>query len=473
MNMYNHIVIKHKSPAISVAPSLITNHWSQITKIHFIGCIGSFNQFCITQLLKMGKKVTASEYSLDQTARQKWEDMSILYKGQQNEANITSDIDLVIIPTGIVPNNPEIEKTKELKIPTLTIAQLTGILSKNYKTIAIAGTHGKTTTTALIIWMLHKLDKTPNFIVGDKISQLNQDWNVNPESEYFVVEACEYKRQFLDRAPHPYISVITKIDLDHTDYYKDQADYNHAFVEFLTPTKKAIIISAEQENEGKIIKHLSQKNIIDVSDYREKITNIDSPLIGNHNKENILRAYLTGIALGFKHEQLIKVFKDFPGVAKRMEYKGKTNHGNPVYLDYAHNPQKIKACIEGVKEHFPNKKLIFVLQPHNHERTYTFRHELAKAMEKADYILIPNIFRHIREPDEQVKLIDVQTFVKIVAKANPKIPTFHTEDFVKTAQKIGKIESKEKECIIVLASAGDLFKICDDLNAQTQSNCYQ
>ena len=112
MNMHNHIVTKHKSPANTVAPSLVTNHWSQITKIHFIGCIGPFNQFCITQLLEQGKKITASEYSLDQKARQKWEDLGILYKGQQDEANITKDLDLVIIPTGIVPNNPEMRKQR-------------------------------------------------------------------------------------------------------------------------------------------------------------------------------------------------------------------------------------------------------------------------------------------------------------------------------------------------------------------------
>ncbi|HOU75845.1 MAG TPA: Mur ligase family protein [Candidatus Dojkabacteria bacterium] len=411
----------------------------------------------------MGKKVTASEYSLDQNARQKWEDLGILYKGQHDEKFINKNIDLVIIPNGILPNNPEIEKAKDLKIPTLTLGQLTGILSKNYKTIAIAGTHGKTTTTSLIIWMLHKLDKTPNFIVGDKIMQINQEWNVNPDSKYFVVEACEYKRQFLDRAPNPFISVITNIDIDHTDYYKDQEDYNSAFVQFLSSTQEAIVIDAEKENECKVLKQIPQKNIIEVEKYRKQAYQIKSPLVGTYNKENILKAYCTALALGFSHEQIKAAFVDFPGVAKRMEFKGKTIQGSPIYLDYAHNPQKVKSCIEGVKEQFPNKKLIFVFQPHSHERTYTFRKEFANAVKNADYLLIPNIFKPTREEEKYVKLIDSEQFVEYITRENKSTSTFHTEDFVKTVQKIKEIEKIEKDCIIVLASAGDLYKITQEL----------
>ena len=311
--------------------------------------------------------------------------------------------------------------------------------------------------------MLHKLDKTPNFIVGDKVGYFNEDWHVNPESKYFVVEACEYKRQFLDRAPHPFISVITNIDLDHTDYYKDQEDYNSAFIEFLKHTKQTIVIDGEQENEGKVIKQISQRNIIDVCKYRKQAYELKSPLVGNHNKENILRAFCTAIVLGYNQDQIKDVFVDFPGVAKRMEYKGISKHGNSIYLDYAHNPAKVRACIEGVKEQFPNKKLIFVFQPHSHERTYTFKKEFADSVKKANYVLIPNIFKPTREEEKHVKLITAQQFVEFLKRENKITKIFHTIDFVKTVNKIIEIEEKESECVIVLASAGDLYKICEEL----------
>ena len=185
----------------------------------------------------------------------------------------------------------ECEQAQRLNVPTITIAQLTGLVGRDFKVIAVAGTHGKTTTSALVTWLIHSSLGTPNFIIGDTILGLNRSWNYNPNSEYLVIEACEYKRQFLDRAPTPYISVITNIDLDHTDYYKNQEDYNSAFVQFLTNPTGYIVIASSSMTESKVIKEVREKNkevvIIDMDNSKEIYSDIEVlTLFGLHNRDN-------------------------------------------------------------------------------------------------------------------------------------------------------------------------------------------
>ena len=160
----------------------------------------------------------------------------------------------------------------------------------------------------------------PNFIVGDTILGIEKFYNFNSESEYFVVEACEYKRQFLDRAPAPYISVVTNIELDHTDYYKDIVDYSSAFSEFLSNTQKAIVIDTRLINVPEVLEKVnSPADIVDIADIENEFKDIQAPMAGNHNKENFLRACGVAKTLGIDID-----LSDFPGIASRFEYKGKT-----------------------------------------------------------------------------------------------------------------------------------------------------
>lgn len=206
-------------------------HWTRqelaerikkLQHIHFIGITSPFCSFCASYLLSIGITVTASEANQDSDSAKNWIQKKILIPGPHNEKNITDKVELVIFPNGIVPGNPEVTKVLENDIPYVLIQELLGFISTKYKTIAIAGTHGKTTTTALVVWLLHKTVGTPNYIVGDakdRIAELDNNWESNPSSDYLVLEACEYKKQFLDRAPEPFISAITHIDLDHTDFF--------------------------------------------------------------------------------------------------------------------------------------------------------------------------------------------------------------------------------------------------------------
>jgi len=344
-----------------------------------------------------------------------------------------------------------------------------GEITKDYKTIAVAGTHGKTTTTAAIVWVLESLGQRPSFVLGgndDLIIGMAKSWSYRTDAQYFVVEACEYKRQFLDRAPSPYISVITHIGLDHTDYYKDQDDYNNAFVEFIGNTQKAVVLDGRGVNERRVLESLTgfSRTVVDVSNYRGTVFPIKTKIKGVHNQENLLRAFLACIQTGIDEKDVLNALAQFPGVTSRFEPVGLTPNGNSVIKDYAHNPEKVSACLATAKQEYPDKKVIFIFQPHSYERTAHFKDEYAHAISNADVVVVPNIYAPAREKDEYGNLIDAKGFVDYLLQKNANKPIFYTIDFARTLAELKKIDALEKgSAVFVLASAGDLFKIVPDL----------
>ncbi|MDD3474865.1 MAG: Mur ligase family protein [Candidatus Dojkabacteria bacterium] len=430
-----------------------------LQRVHMIGITSGISSFVATYLLNLGVKLTASEVNQDNHVAKDWIEKGVLYAGRHDSKYITEDIDLVVFPNGPIPGNPECEKAEKLGLSTVTMGQILGLVSKRFKTIAIAGTHGKTTTSALITWLLYKeFRELPNFVIGDEILEINKSFNFNPYSEYLVLEACEYKRQFLDRAPKPYISVITNIELDHTDYYKDQEDYNSAFREFLENTELEIIYDSRGENIEQVLKDIEIKKL-DCKEIEAMYEDVTAGLFGDYNKENVLRACGVANILG-----IFADIEDFPGVASRFQYIGEMENGNPIYLDYAHNPKKVKSCLRAAKERFPNKKIVFIWQPHSIERSLTFENDFAKSLDDADLVLIPNIYAPLRERTlYQNKLSDKQ-FVKYLKEADPKKDIKYTKNFQNTAKELSKLG---KDHVLVFASAGDLkdiFKLMDIRN---------
>ena len=436
----------------------------QLKKVHFIGITSGFNSFCANYLLQQGVAVTASELNQESGNAQQWIERGVLYEGGHDAKYITDDLDLVVCPTGPIPGNPECVVAESKSIPMISIAKLTGIISKNFKVIAVAGTHGKTTTSALIVWMFYKaIGKFPNFIIGDDILQINKSWNFNPESEYLIMEACEYKEQFLDRTPSPFISVITNIELDHTDYYPTQKQYNDAFVKFLRNTEKAIVIDKEGENETRVLNQTDtdELDIINISTIREEYSNITAGLKGEFNKENIFKACGVG-----KYLNLDIDIEDFPGVASRYEYKGKTEYQMPIYLDYAHNPRKITACLSGAKESFKGKKILFVWQPHSYERVYSFKKQFAESIQDADVVYIPNIYAPTREEKRYQELISQEEFVEYLKNKNKRkeIELLNDSGEFKKTSKLILDKKFDSGFVCILASAGDLKNILKHLN---------
>ncbi len=422
-----------------------------LKKIHMIGIASGISSFVATYLLNIGINVTASEFNQENQASKDWIKRGILYPGNHDAKYITEDLDLVVFPNGPIPGNPECEKAQKLKLSTVTIGQILGLISKEFKTIAIAGTHGKTTTSALVTWLLYKeYRELPNFVIGDEILEIKKSFNYNPHSEYLVVEACEYKRQFLDRAPEPHISVITNVDIDHTDYYKDQEDYNSAFKEFISNSQFAAIIDSRGKNIGEIVKDLDTK-IIDCKDIEGMYEEVTAGLHGQYNKENVLRACGVANLLG-----IFPDIEDFPGVTARFEYIGNDKNGNQIFLDYAHNPKKVRSCLRAAKERFQDKKIVFIWQPHSIERSLTFKKDFAQSLDSADVVLIPNIYAPIREQEQFRDKLTDEKFVQYLKDKNPDKDIRFTKTLDNTAEQLKEFDENS---VLIFASAGDLKDI--------------
>jgi UDP-N-acetylmuramate--alanine ligase len=430
-----------------------------LKKVHMIGISSDFCSFVATYLLNIGIDLTASEFDQKHPRSQEWVERGILYPGGHDSKYITNDLDLVVFPNAPVPNNPECERAEELGLPIATVGQVLGLISKNFKTIAIAGTHGKTTTSALITWLLYKeYRELPNFVIGDEILEINKSFNFNPHSEYLVVEACEYKRQFLDRAPEPYISVITNVELDHTDYYEDQEDYNNAFEEFISNTQYAVVMDSRGKNISKIIEDMEIR-VVDCVDIEDMYKEVTAGLYGEYNHENVLRACGVANLLG-----IFPDIEDFPGVKSRFQYIGKTPKNIEVYLDYAHNPKKIKSCLKAARDRFEDKKIVFIWQPHNFERSLTFEEEFAQSLNDADVVLIPNIYAHKREQKAYKGKLNAEAFVQYLKDKNTEKDIRYTKTFDNTAEQLKEFDANT---VFVFASAGDLkeiFKLMDIKN---------
>lgn len=438
---------------------------NKLKKVHFIGIASPFSSFCAEYLISQGIKVTASEVNQTSDNAKNWLKRGVLYKGGHDEKYVTNETDLVVYPNGPIPGNPECEKAEKLNLPTITVAKLVGEIGKNLKTIAIAGTHGKTTTTSLIIWLIKKLDKEPTFIVSDaedKIFGIDKNYSFNKDSQYFVLEACEYKKQFLDRAPKPFVSIVTNIDIDHTDYYQTQESYNQAFVEFLKNTQSFIVINPKRTNESEVVERLQDKKVVDYSKYIDLAKRVKNPVLpGKHNEENLACAIALGVNLGFDENKIVKALGEFKGVSRRFEYIGKSKNGNLFYRDYAHNPTKLNALINAIKITHPGKKVVLIFQPHSLERSATQKNEFRDVLKNADEVYIPYITVPNREKGLYEDLINAETFSEFVGAT-------YTEDLENTEKIINELDKNNTNLVIAFASAGDLHR---NLSNKYENKC--
>ncbi|RMD77392.1 hypothetical protein D6810_01065 [Candidatus Dojkabacteria bacterium] len=444
----------------------------KISRIHMIGFSSPFSQFVAHKLYESGVKLTASDNLISEEISKEWIEKKV-FLGKNSTDNISQEIDLVIYPNGVLPDNPEYSKAIKLNIEMVSLPNVVGYFSKEYKTIAIAGTHGKSTTTALITWIISQCDQTPNFIFGDandRILGINKNFNLNPKSPYLVMEACEYKEQFLGRAPKPFISVVTHIDLDHTDYFTSQQMYNEAFIKFLRNTQKAIVMPKENENEKYVFEKIKtirkDLQMIESGQNLHLLLKNDKPnlpnLIGERNFKNFEKAFEVGLLLGFDQTEILEACKNFPGLRFRFEYIGMLPNFAKVYRDYAHNPEKLKSLLSTAKTACPGKKILLFWQPHNYERTFSFQNQFIESLQLADFVMIPNIYS-TRETEQQQKLITASEFVNKINlhyKSKKADYTCDSDNYSRSFKSI--IDKTDENWVVVIASAGDLVKL--DLN---------
>jgi UDP-N-acetylmuramate--alanine ligase len=432
---------------------------SKIKNVHLIGIGGIGISAVARMMLHDGKVVTGQDMQDGEVVNELRKVGANITIGQSYE-NIPNDTDLIIYTIAIDNYDPELaKKIKErTDIPVRSYPQMLDIISLDKYTIAVSGTHGKTTTTAMIAQILRDLKYDPTVIVGSLLVGDKSNF-IAGKSKYFVVEACEYRRSFLNI--NPKVLVITNIDNDHLDYYKDIEDIKSAFHEIAmkVPSDGFVICNPNDVHIADVVKGINAK-VINWNDYFDK--NLILKIPGVHNKKDAAAATAAAAILGISKEDSENCLKSFPGTWKRFEFRGTLSNGTLLYDDYAHHPTEIKATLEGFRELYKKVdewKITVVFQPHLFSRTKLLLNDFAKSFTDADKVLLLPIY-YAREEDDGT--ISSEILATEINKQTNNAKAF--SDF-ENAEKYLKNELKNmnNKNIIVTMGAGEAAKVGDFL----------
>jgi UDP-N-acetylmuramate--alanine ligase len=395
-------------------------NFSNPIKVHFIG-IGGISMSGLAELLHtMGFHVIGSDAKKSKITEH-LESLGITVLYGQRASNITPDIDLVVYTTAVKETNLEYQAVLKAGIPIIDRAELLGQVMLNYSdSIAIAGTHGKTTTTSMLSLIFLEAGFDPTISIGGILDNIKGNIRIG-KSEHFITEACEYTNSFLKF--NPTRSIILNVEAEHLDFFKDLDDVRNSFRLFADrlPENGLLIINGDIENVSYFTKdlpcsfmtygvaasdpvlgtlaHYTAANIIydelghghyDLLENGNFLTHIDLNVIGVHNISNSLPAIALAKSLNISMEDIKTALLDFTGTERRFQYKGEIG-GVTIIDDYAHHPTEVTATLTAAKN-YPHKTTWCVFQPHTYTRTKAFLKDFAKALSLADKIVLADIY---------------------------------------------------------------------------------
>ncbi|MEM9337036.1 MAG: Mur ligase domain-containing protein [Patescibacteria group bacterium] len=378
---------------------------AEVKNIHFIG-IGGIGMSALARLAKFEKiSVSGSDVvDSDLLAALEAEGMTIFR--EQGAENIDPNVDLFVYTEAMSQHHPELLAARATGKRVVNYFEALGEFVNPYYLIAVAGTHGKTTTTAMLTDVFEAAEQDPTAIIGSLRASTKKNFRPG-KSKYAIVEACEYKRDFLTLTPD--VLVILNIEHEHVDFYRSTEEVIQAFKELV----------AKVHETGVVIANLQDKNVVaavaeaqvPVIDYNE-LLDLQLPMQqpGLHTRMNAAAALAVA-----KHEKLSlevarKALSSFAGTWRRFEYKAEVN-GAPVYDDYGHHPTEIAATLAGAKELHPDKELTVVFQPHTYSRTKELFNDFAKSFKGADHVVFVPIYaaREELDPDVSSRELAVRT----------------------------------------------------------------
>ncbi len=345
------------------------------------------------------------------------------------------EADLYVYSDAWIHRGPDIlQAAKDTGKPVLNYFQALGIFAKEYKVIGISGTHGKTTTTAMVAGVLIDAGLDPTVVVGSFVKKFDSNFRLG-KGEYLVVEADEYNRHMLEL--HPYIGAITNVEADHLDCYKDLADIQNAFDTFISQ---------------------SENKILDYSKYFNSVPKLSVP--GEHNRSNAAVALAIADILHIDEKVAQKSLAEFQGTWRRLEKKGTTAEGVIVYDDYAHHPTEIKASLQALRELYPKegeqaKKITVLFQPHLYSRTKALFHDFAKSFTDADNVLLLPIYYAREDKDESISSEKLAEAISAEEQYATAFPDFDEAESAVQALHLGKND------IFVSMGAGEAYRVAD------------
>jgi UDP-N-acetylmuramate--alanine ligase len=449
------------------------------TRFHFIGA-GGVGMSGLAQLLMKHNAVVAGSDQMSSGVVDGLCRMGADIKIGHNAENLSPDTDVVVISAAIKEENPELKLARKRGCKVYKYAQMLGELMNRYDGIAVSGTHGKSTTSGWLVYLLKQAGIDTNFIIGAGINQLSSSYGV-ANSSFFVAEACEYDRSFLNLKPR--IACILNIEQDHLDYYKDEDEIVEAFSEFARGTKLdgVLIANGQDTNMAKIISQLGvhqrcqtfgldeacsfyAKNIVlnegfysfDVYHNGRLLGPTQIQLPGKHNVMNALAVVAMAVNAGLEPGRILELLPGFAGMDRRIMLKGRVRQ-IAVLDDYAHHPTEIRASLQAMRERFVPRRIWCVFQPHQYSRTRFLLDDFAESFKLADVTIVPEIY-FVRDSQKEKKEINAQMLVERMRENGTEaifIDNFAAIcDYLKRNVTAGDL--------VVTMGAGDIWKVADE-----------
>lgn len=440
-----------------------------LRSIYFIG-IGGIGISALARFYKAkGWQVSGSDTApskLISTLRKEGIRAAIGHK----KANIEPKADLVVYNRAIHQDNPEIIAAKRLHIKTLPYAKVLGALTKEYVTVAITGSHGKSTTTALAALTLIKGGYDPTVLIGTTLKEFGGKNIRTGKSNYLIIEADDFGAAFT--AYSPTIAIVTNIDREHLDFYKSFGNLKKAFLKFLSHVKPGGLMILNRDNEPlwalrspiNVLARKKKATIVWYSTHGKKVEKIKKTISipGKHNISNAIAVLELGRFLEIPEKTVLSAIHGYHGAWRRMELRGKFK-GALVFDDYAHHPTEIAATLQAFRERFPDKKILCVFEPHQVQRTAILFKEFQTAFDAAHETLILPIY-HVAGRDAVIPNRDSEALVRTIQKKQPHKPIFYLAHPKQLKNAIIALDGAPlSKKIIVMMGAGDIVKLTDSL----------
>lgn len=434
-------------------------------KIHFIG-IGGIGVSALAQYyLSKGHIVSGSDLASSEITEflkrpgNGYPGIKVII-GPHSENNLSNDTDLVIYSPAVRSDNPEYKKAKELNIKLQSYPEALGDLTKQYFTVAVSGTHGKSTTTSMIALVLVKSGLDPTVIVGTKLKEFEGSNFRAGSSKVLVIEADEHFASFLNYWPK--IIVLTNIEKEHLDYYKNLNHIKKTYKEYLSHLGEGGILVANKEdkNINKIVKKVKREVVFySIKQKEAKRFKRILKVPGKHNVYNALAVLTVAKILGVPDKVSFDTLSKYRGAWRRFDLK-QGEAGNKkitVISDYGHHPTEVLATLRAAREKYPKKKIWCVFQPHQYQRTYYLFNDFVKVFKniKIDEIVITDIYDVAGRETKKINAeVSSEKLVQKIDKNNVRyLLLCDIEKYIKDNIKTGDV--------LIIMGAGDIYKLAD------------
>ena len=470
--------LRRVGPAGQIVVPLRKRNAVKHSNYHFVG-IGGCGMSGLAQVLaQRGYRVSGSDIS-SSAVTDKLATRGIPVTIGHDPADLSEQVDCVVVSAAVKKDNPQWRCALQRGVRVYKYAELLGQISHEMDTVAIAGTHGKSTTSAWLAHLLTQAGKDPSFVIGAQVDQLGGGSGAG-QGRHLVVEACEYDRSFLNLQPAA--AAILNIEADHLDYYRDLDEIIEAFNHFAQRLRPhgLLVANGDDENVTQALKDCSGDcqffslksaahwqaqrlefeaghGCCDILAQGRTLGRVKLGVPGRHNVANALAVAALGRQAGLSDAQICAGLESFAGAGRRLTYRG-TAAGVVILDDYAHHPTEIRATLAAIQGKYQPQRLWCVFQPHQHSRTRFLLREFAGSFDQADIVLLPEIY-FVRDSEDQKQAINAEKLAQAIAAQGRQ--AYYLGDFTRIAEHLCR--GVQAGDVVVTMGAGDVWKLTDEL----------